>query len=102
MDGFSGSGFTTCEVAPVAGCSTNASIGRAMFFVKIEDAKFGERHIEATVHVIPYERETQIPPGGHSAWRRATTFTASPCRSVPSAIASPMLMPTRKRMARSG
>ena len=42
-----------------------------------------------------------MPPGGHSAWSRAATFTASPCKSVPSAIASPILIPMRKRMARS-
>jgi hypothetical protein len=35
------------------------------------------------------ERETQMPPGGHSAWSLAATLTPSPCRSVPSAIASP-------------
>jgi flagellar motor switch protein FliG len=35
-----------------------------------------------------------------SAERISTTLTASPCKSVPSAIASPMLIPTRKRIAR--
>ena len=39
-----------------------------------------------------------MPPGGHSAWSLAATFTPSPCRSVPSAITSPMLIPMRKRM----
>jgi hypothetical protein len=34
--------------------------------------------------------------------RPGAGLTASPCKSVPSAIASPMLTPTRKRMARSG
>ena len=32
----------------------------------------------------------------------AAMFTPSPCRSVPSGITSPMLMPMRKRMRRSG
>ena len=31
--------------------------------------------------------------GWHSAWSLATTFTASPCQSVPSAIASQRLTP---------
>ena len=43
-----------------------------------------------------------MPPGGHSAWSLAATFTTSPWTSVPSGITSPTLMPTRKRMARSG
>ena len=54
------------------------------------------------MHMVTHDRETQIAPGGHSAWSRAAIFTASPCRSVPSGIASPMLIPIRKRMARSG
>ena len=47
-------------------------------------------------------REMQIPPTGHSASSRAAIFTPSPCRSVPCGIASPVLIPTRNLMRRSG
>ena len=40
-------------------------------------------------------------PGGRSAWSLAATLTTSPCGSLPSAIASPMVISMRKRMVPS-
>ena len=81
--------------------STNASTRRAMFLSVNSPIGSNARSSRPCTWSRTL-RDTQMPPTGHAASRRAAMFTPSPCRSVPCGMTSPMLMPTRKRMRRSG
>ena len=95
-------GGLTCSASAVRSSRRmNASTGRAMFFSVSGPIGSNSRSSWLCTWSRTV-RETQMPPTGLSGSSLAAMLTPSPCRFVPSGITSPMLIPMRKRIRRSG